>query len=50
MQSVIFNRRRLFPAALTALFRRYCGECQYNVGVGHVLGALGAELADVVTH
>ena len=30
---------------LTTLFRRYCGECQYNVGVGHLLGALGAELA-----
>ena len=38
-----FDRRQL--QALTDLFRRYCGECQYNVGVGHVLGALGAELA-----
>ena len=43
-----FSRRKL--QALTDLFRRYCDECQYNVGVGHVLGALGAELADVVTH
>lgn len=43
-----FDRREL--QALTDLFRRYCDECQYNVGVGHVLGALGAELADVVTH
>lgn len=38
-----FDRRQL--QELTTLFRRYCGECQYNVGVGHVLGALGAELA-----
>ena len=38
-----FDRRQL--QALTDLFRRYCDECQYNVGVGHVLGALGAELA-----
>ena len=37
-----FNRRQL--QALTALFRRYAGECQYNVGAGHVLGALNAEL------
>ena len=44
----VFDRRQL--QALTDLFRRYCSECQYNVGVGHVLGALGAELADVVTH
>ena len=38
-----FARRQL--QELTTLFRRYCGECQYNVGVGHLLGALGAELA-----
>ncbi len=38
-----FDRRQL--QALTALFRRYAGECQYNVGAGHVLGALNAELA-----
>ena len=38
-----FDRRQL--QKLTDLFRRYCDECQYNVGVGHVLGALGAELA-----
>ena len=37
-----FDRRQL--QALTALFRRYAGECQYNVGAGHVLGALNAEL------
>ena len=43
-----FSRRKL--QALTDLFHRYCDECQYNVGVGHVLGALGAELADVVSH
>ena len=38
----VFDRRQL--QALTDLFRRYCDECQYNVGVGHVLGALGADL------
>ena len=41
-----FDRRQL--QELTTLFRRYCGECQYNVGVGHVLGALGAELAQTL--
>lgn len=43
----VFDRRQL--QALTDLFRRYCGECQYNVGVGHVLGALNAELAGILT-
>ena len=43
----VFDRRQL--QALTDLFRRYCGECQYNVGVGHVLGALNAELTDILT-
>ena len=42
MLSAAFDRSQL--QALTALFRRYCGECQYNVGAGHVLGALNAEL------
>ena len=42
----VFDRRQL--QALTDLFRRYCDECQYNVGVGHVLGALGAELAQTL--
>ena len=37
-----FDRRQL--QKLTDLFRRYCDECHYNVGVGHVLGALGADL------
>ena len=41
-----FDRRQL--QALTDLLRRYAGECQYNVGVGHVLGALNAELADTL--
>ena len=27
---------------LTELMKRYCLECRYNVGVGHVLGALCA--------
>ena len=43
----VFDRRQL--QALTDLFRRYCSECQYNVGVGHVLGALNAELTDILT-
>ena len=43
----VFDRRQL--QALTDLFRRYCDECQYNVGVGHVLGALGAELAKTLS-
>ena len=30
-------------AALTALIEHYAAECQYNVGVGHVLGAIAAE-------
>ena len=30
-------------AALTELLHRYALECQYNVGPGHVLGALAAE-------
>ena len=42
------SRRQL--AALTELLRRYCGECQYNVGAGHVLGALVAELTALLTH
>ena len=41
------SRRQL--AALTELLRRYCGECQYNVGAGHVLGALIAELTALLT-
>ena len=35
------GRRRL--AALTDILHRYALECQYNVGSGHVLGALAAE-------
>ena len=38
------NERRL--QALTALFSRYAGDCQYNVGPGHVLGALLTELSN----
>ena len=41
-----FDRRQL--QTLTDLLRRYAGECQYNVGVGHVLGALNAELSDAL--
>lgn len=35
--------------ALITLFRRFAGECQYNVGAGHVLGALEAELSSILT-
>lgn len=35
------GRRRL--AALTDILHRYALECQYNVGPGHILGALAAE-------
>ena len=35
------SRRQL--AALTELLHHYAAECDYNVGVGHVLGALAAE-------
>ena len=38
--------RRL--AALTELVHRYALECQYNVGVGHVLGALAAEWENTI--
>ena len=27
---------------MTDLMKQYCLECRYNVGVGHVLGALCA--------
>ena len=30
------------------LLERYHGECAYNVGVGHVLGALAAELEGIL--
>lgn len=40
------NRRQL--AALTELLHRYAAECDYNVGVGHVLGALAAEWEKLV--
>ena len=38
------NDRRL--QFLTGLFARYAEDCQYNVGPGHVLGALLSELSD----
>ena len=30
------------------LLETYYGECAYNVGVGHVLGALAAELEGIL--
>ena len=30
------------------LFEKYHGECSYNVGSGHVLGALAAELEGIL--
>lgn len=35
-------------AALTELLHRYALECQYNVGPGHVLGALAAEWENTI--
>ena len=40
------DRKQL--AALTDLLYRYAQECQYNVGPGHVLGALAAEWENIV--
>ena len=40
------NRRRLY--GLTALLEKYSGECVYNVGAGHVLGALAVEWEELL--
>ena len=32
---------------LAQLLRRYAGECRFNVGVGHVLGALAASCEQI---
>ena len=40
------EQRRL--AALTELLHHYALECQYNIGVGHVLGALAAEWENTI--
>ena len=40
------DARRL--AALCSLLHHYALECQYNVGVGHVLGALAAEWENTI--
>ena len=40
------DKRRL--AVLTQLLYRYALECQFNVGVGHVLGALAAEWENTI--
>ena len=40
------DRRRLY--GLTALLERYSGECVYNVGAGHVLGALAVEWEELL--
>lgn len=40
------DKRRL--AALTQQLYHYALECQYNVGVGHVLGALAAEWENTI--
>lgn len=46
LMSRSLDRRRL--AALTELLHRYALECQYNVGVGHVLGAIAAEWENTI--
>ena len=35
-------------AQLTALLEKYSGECEYNVGAGHVLGALAVEWEELL--
>ena len=40
------GRRRLY--GLTALLEKYSGECVYNVGAGHVLGALAVEWEELL--
>lgn len=40
------DRRRLY--GLTALLEKYSGECEYNVGAGHVLGALAVEWEELL--
>ena len=40
------DRRRLY--GLTALLEKYSGECEYNVGLGHVLGALAVEWEELL--
>ena len=40
------DRRRLY--GLTVLLEKYSGECAYNVGAGHVLGALAAEWEELL--
>ena len=40
------TRRQL--QRLTALLEKYSGECEYNVGVGHVLGALAVEWEELL--
>ena len=40
------DRRRLY--GLTVLLEKYSGECAYNVGAGHVLGALAVEWEELL--
>ena len=40
------DRRRLY--GLTALLEKYSGECEYNVGAGHVLGALAVDWEELL--
>lgn len=40
------DRRRLY--GLAALLEKYSGECEYNVGAGHVLGALAVEWEELL--
>jgi DNA polymerase III delta prime subunit len=46
LMSRSLDQRRL--SALTELLHRYALECQYNVGPGHVLGALAAEWENTI--
>ena len=50
-KTVAFLSKNLTKAQIMStieLLERYHGECAYNVGVGHVLGALAAELEGIL--
>lgn len=41
-----FSRRQL--EKMTELLAQYSAECNYNVGEGHILGALAVEMEDII--
>ena len=42
------EREAVVAYGLTALLEKYSGECEYNVGAGHVLGALAVEWEELL--